>query len=534
MPQTIQAVMLDTVSIQQYIYAASNKIKEIIGASHLVQYIYCKPLQSVIDEMFPKAGETFVLDHWKDNPSALFKQRDRFDVGYIGGGNALLLFKGDDTTNAAQYAEAFIRQWTKNLLIDAPGIITAVAYYATTQNELDTNFQNVKKELDKNLAENRSQHPPQSTIPRHGITAECSRSGLSMDKWNDQVDPTEQNFVSSVTYAKLKGAKQEQDDLEQKYRKQLSGTYIFTDQIDRLGQKHGEDSHVAIVHIDGNDMSGKFNKPASLQEFRIFSRDVEAGTEKAFERLLEHIVDNYGKIMKFLGSDEDSILPIRYIMLGGDDITFVCDGKLGIYFSKLFLEFFEEEHCKRGKKLTACAGIAIVKSKYPFSRGYDMAAELCTSAKKSKKDNDDESASFLDFQISMGGILGDLGTIRSKYFQATQGKLLFRPYRVTKQDQGHKKGRNFDEILLALKPLREEWPNNKIHDLRQVLTLSESASKQFVQEMKFRDRELPKIAGGDYHETLFDKGRTPYFDLIELLEFYPDFVAVQEKGGQSV
>jgi len=530
-PECIQAVMIDTASIQQYIYA-SNKLKENIGASHLVQYIYREPLRTVIDEIYPTPGKKFDLTGWKKNPSGFFQQRASFDIGYIGGGNALLLFRADDSKSAEEHANNFIQQWTTYLLIEAPGIIIAVAHYKTTQGDLDKQFQEVKKRLNELLIANRSEHLPQTMIPRHGITAECSRSGLSMDVWNDRVSPNEQNYISSVTYAKLQGAEEEQRKLKTTYHDLLqNGRYPFSEQIDSLGQKHGEDSHVAIVHIDGNDMSKEFDGFNSLEEFRIFSRDVEDGTHKAFERLLRHIINQYTKIMDFLGSDEKSILPIRYIMLGGDDITFVCDGRLGLYFSKLFIEFFEEE--QRQHELTACAGIAIVKSKYPFSRGYDLAEELCTNAKKTRKRHGD-SVSYLDFQVSMGGISGDIETIRAKYFQAVQGELLFRPYRITGQKETNDDGRNFNEILAALKPLRDNWPNNKIQELRRVLALSESVTQQFVQEMTFRDRALPKIRGGNYHKTLFDKNtkKTPYFDLIELLEFYPNF-AVLTKGGKS-
>ncbi|WP_207680406.1 hypothetical protein [Desulfonema magnum] len=55
---------------------------------------------------------------------------------------------------------------------------------------------------------------------------------------------------------------------------------------------------------------------------------------------------------------ESAALPI---ILGGDDITFVCDGKLGICFSKLFIEAFEKQSVSFGRELTACAGIAMIR-----------------------------------------------------------------------------------------------------------------------------------------------------------------------------
>jgi hypothetical protein len=236
--------------------------------------------------------------------------------------------------------------------------------------------------------------------------------------------------------------------------------------------------------------------------------------------------------MESLGFDESStndkykyprdngkyILPIRPIVLGGDDITFVCDGKLGIYFSKLFIEAFEKKQISDKKKLTACAGVAIIKSKYPFYRGYELAEELCGSAKKKRRENKD-LYSYLDFHISMGGLAGSLAQIREKYFKVPQGNLIYSPYKFTSQDDY-----SFDLFVNNTKTLRGSFPGNKIYELRQALTLSEESTKQFVQEMEYRKRKLPEIPGQYYHQTkLFDNKKTPYFDMIELMEFYPDF-----------
>ena len=74
--------------------------------------------------------------------------------------------------------------------------------------------------------------------------------------------------------------------------------------------------------------------------------------------------------------------PIRPIIMGGDDITFVSPGKLGIYFAEIFMKEFSEKEVSDGEKLSSCAGVAITKTKYPFYRGYQLAEGLCSNAKK--------------------------------------------------------------------------------------------------------------------------------------------------------
>ncbi len=73
------------------------------------------------------------------------------------------------------------------------------------------------------------------------------------------------------------------------------------------------------------------------------------------------------------------------MVLGGDDHTVICHADLAIAYSKSFMAHFEEETAKLNFNLTACAGIAFIKSSYPFHYGYDLAEMLCARAKKDAK-----------------------------------------------------------------------------------------------------------------------------------------------------
>ena len=65
----------------------------------------------------------------------------------------------------------------------------------------------------------------------------------------------------------------------------------------------------------------------------------------------------------------------RALVFGGDDVTFVCDGRLGLSLATLYAREFAAETAKRPEcgPLTARAGIAIVKTHYPFARAYALA-----------------------------------------------------------------------------------------------------------------------------------------------------------------
>jgi len=54
------------------------------------------------------------------------------------------------------------------------------------------------------------------------------------------------------------------------------------------------------------------------------------------------------------------------------------------------------------------------------------------------------------------------------------------------------------------------------------LTLQNPAVMMFIKEMEFRGKSLPDIAGyKDAKNTGWIEQTTPYFDMLELIEFYP-------------
>lgn len=99
-------------------------------------------------------------------------------------------------------------------------------------------------------------------------------------------------------------------------------------------------------------------------------------------------------------------IPVVPVILGGDDATVITDATYALPFTEKFLTAFEEEtgkdellkhlgpESRRGKgenaggnggklggPMTAAAGIAIVRRKFPFHIAYDLAEKLIKSAK---------------------------------------------------------------------------------------------------------------------------------------------------------
>ncbi|SFV61756.1 FIG00471280: hypothetical protein [hydrothermal vent metagenome] len=124
---------------------------------------------------------------------------------------------------------------------------------------------------------------------------------------------------------------------------------------------------IAVIHIDGNGL-GKIVKDLG-EKLSAFSIELDKATKKAVK-----------------DAKKDS-MHIREVIVGGDDVTVICNANDALAFTKNFLTNFEDE-TKRIKelegikdKLTACAGIAYCNEKYPFHYAVDLAETLCGVAK---------------------------------------------------------------------------------------------------------------------------------------------------------
>ncbi len=508
-------VVLDVGSIQEYVFG-SNKIKENVGGSTLVREIFEKSL--------PEAGKTLFggkacLDKWEEEPKdvKILSQDIDMETGYIGGGNALLFFRNEDK------AKNFIREWAKSLLIHTPGLKTNIAALTISENNLGEGIKNCFNQL----VENKMRYAPQVVIPRHGITAECRFTGLSGEIWNNE----QQEWMSSVSNARFEASKR--DFFVKLFKDVLEEHFEFSTELDKLGQSTGE-SHIAIVHIDGNGIGQRFQsiceKNTGKQvviKMRNLAKSVRQATEVSMRALLQDIVDmiNQG-VMEKIGmslqkNGDKVILPIRPVILAGDDITFVCEGRLGLYCAEKFIEFINH-HASDGLPLTACAGVAIIKTKYPFYRGYQLSEELCHSAKKKAKE--DKDSSWLDFHISYGGLSGELDNIRKlKYTTPDGGNLCWRPWRISSNNC------TLDQLKRITKSLyhvdSEKWPKSKLMELREVLSRGKADSKKFIQMMKHRDLRLPPLPlyanlPTDGWQTIQGETKTPYFDAIEFGRFF--------------
>ena len=553
----VGAILLDTRSIQKYVFGC-NELKTNVGASYIVDKIFEKIMcGKVLNECSTTEFET----GWKENPeiNMLKEAAIKYEVAYIGGGNMLLLVRlaGNKPDDDLKECRNLVKKWSRQVLLYAPGLKTGAAIGA-----LDITEVGFKESLDalyKQLKENQNKILPDVDLPYTGLTKECDVSGKTADTYDYSRD--KKRMVSSEVKAKISAQKDAECELEAKLKAMYPDMkQAFADEFEKIGYVAGE-SYLSVIHIDGNNMGVKFSCCKNLQKRKELSLKVQQSVEKAFESLVKKIVSEFETYKDFLDykkltDGEIRILPIRPIIIGGDDITFVCPGRLGIEFAKYFVEeaaketiiddadlsAMEEEankdnngpRKKINKHLSCCAGVAIVPAKYPFFRAYGLAEQLCSEAKKKSRTNDD---SWLEFAILHGEMTPELQQLRDEqYVSITRKKLHFGPYQI--RDNGVKEN-SIDRLLNLAKRLDDESARktilekkaarNKVKKLREVLCGDMHGITRFlenaddIEAVLKEDTKKREVSAQDFFENASGSKEeaTIFIDAIEIIDFLP-------------
>lgn len=543
-----KALLFDTRSIQRYIYSG-NKLRTNIGASYIVDRVFFDVLiEGVLKEMFPEEKFSSDDDTWTpaNDEAKPWDKMKSCCVAYIGGGNALLLF---DETEKVSPVEV-VKNFTRKLLLERPGLKVGAAI-----GELELVDGKLKQEnidaLYKKLKENQNNIFPAVNVPYTGLTLSCEINGEAANFYGS-IGVGEKKFYSQETAVKADAADDANNNLRARFNQifalkklDVQKDFEFPFEVEKLGQTEGN-NYFAIVHVDGNNMGVKFRTCQSLSERRKLSREIRRKTEGAFAELLAKIIS-----MKTAGGFENVLdlkgkfLPIRPLIIGGDDVTFLCPANMAILFTKTLMENLDAdtpedapEHLteKISRHMDACAGIAILPTKYPFFRGYKLAEQLCDSAKKSMREqilSTEEiprGSSWLDFAILHGEQPPTLEQIRSTQYRGARGKNLhFGAYLVCGEgDSAHK----LDKLLSCTKQFLEgkkknppTMANNKIKELRGVLQRGEDDAQKFLRQLENQNQELPTVSGWEiFKKKLWHDSTTPYVDAIELMDFYVEEV----------
>lgn len=539
MSKEVGAILLDTRSIQKYVFSC-NKLKTNVGASYLVDGIFNDLMQKIV---LPSFNLKMPEISWQKSEQIEMIKDDSIEaeIVYIGGGNMLILinkFSGkEDNLNLCR---EIVKKWTLEILKKAPGLKTGAAIGMM-------DVERFKDSLDKmyvQLKQNQNTVLPQVDLPYTGLTLECNISGKTADIF-DWVD---KNWIAKEVKAKTDAYTYASKKVRHEYEDILNDKYDFVSELEKIGCKEGE-SYISVIHIDGNNMGVKFSKCKDSQERKELSLKVAQIVQNAFCELIKTIIAEYDSkayaealdMEKLIDKEGKKLLPIRPIIIGGDDITFVCPARVGIEYAKRFIEavnkqeFLSDEQHKRmseevkkednsiilSKTMSCCGGVAVVPLKYPFFRAYQLAEHLCGSAKNKSRKNDN---SLIDFAILYGEMTPDLEQLCRYQYSAPEGYLHYGPYSVQKEIQD---GSHINDLLVLKDDIRDNVPKNKIKELRDVLTKDMHTQIRFLENckeiQKIIDEECNQegIGAQAFWQKKKDENelKTRYVDAIEIIDF---------------
>ncbi len=348
--------------IQGFIFA-TNTLRDVVGASELVAQI--------CDELFDEFRGTKKNDVEYANGTSVLKAA----------GNIKFIF---DTKEACEKA---VRNFPKKVFTEAPGITLSQAVVELKDGDIDANFKQAVDELEAKLRACRNRQPTPVTLGLMGI--ERSRQTGMPVEFHEGA-----GHDDAATFKKNKCADKAKSKLVEANFGEKVDSEKLSQNINDYTKKGN--SWIAIIHIDGNGLGQIVSKIGSDRAtFSDFSITLDEACKQAALEAFQKVEFDYGLL-----EDKKKAIPIRPIVLSGDDHTLICRADLAVPYVLQFLDSFEKQTRAKDKggklnakaldaaglkNLTACAGIAFIKSSYPYYYGYNLAESLCEQAKKDAK-----------------------------------------------------------------------------------------------------------------------------------------------------
>ena len=503
--------MVETNSNQAYIFSTQRQ-RDHIGASWLISQV-------------PKWFDEFCEEH---------KKKDVFTK--VSG-------KVVATFESKEEAHEFVRWMTLKALKEAPGLDLSGAYQKIKTSEVtDADLYTLRMRVEDY---NARRVPPDARFPVNPFSIVCDESKIaaSPKKFeNDERSPLADQTLSEPIQHKRKHAQQARDHILNIIRDKLNDNIdelIFGNedeeynipkdkavslvpnlyQLERFFNANNEKTKVddeisddddvarlnwvGVIHADANNLGSIFTQPEAIIEkfddIEIFdqyasdigkflndvSNAVEEATEKAFVSAWISVYQAMCAKSKQNHKEYPSVIPLVPILLGGDDVIVISDGRYSMTFAVEYLRCFEKftaeypilrqlARAARAQKtgvknnesmgMSAAAGVAIVKTPFPFYDACRMASSLCDIAKDKTRD-----LSAVNFHIHYDASSIDIEAAQEQYATITA-----RPYIVADVVNKDKRLIGWEKVVNAAIEIRglgksDGLPRNQQAALRQVL-----------------------------------------------------------------
>lgn len=544
--------MYDVRGIQEYIFR-KNEVKEIIGASRLVNNIISDALEDAAEKM---AGKGSCIFGWKGEDAAKDHEKLRFmddpeiliQVLFIGGGNAYVLYR------TGELCEKINREMAKTIMKKTYSLQLATASVKVTEDYLED-----YKQISEKMKEIKTNMPYTSLLGTLPVVQRDAMTGFPIAYKEKEEKYSQESRLKRNCYVT-------DEDSEKEF--------------DKLITQKGDDSTMAIVHMDGNNMgrrirsimgmddSKKRNKKSkkaknrgqlderdsytiNVEKIRGISETITTSFEETYQSMqdaLNQWIQGDQTLLKKNG------IYLRKIVVAGDDITFVCNAKIALSLVEFFCKDISQKKMKSDASsemdqldkfgFSVCAGIAYVHSHFPFSTGYEVAEACCAKAKEKAKQSEHSVkiknktryiGNWVDFQICKSVHTMDLESKRQKDYQLPDGSyLLKRPYyiptlkvdRVIDKKNEQDSFEGFKAIFRFFTGDQDgrSFPRSLAKAFRNTYPSGEDSMRALVSFAKSRQWTMLEV----YPEPFSDNVAS-WYDALEMMDLYVDMINGKEE-----
>ena len=555
--------MYDVRGKQEYIFK-TNKLKEIVGGSCIIRDCFKEYLFPSAEEYMrrkakkegiplsddevcgiynyndPKKEPEYIseINKGKEFSQKAFERmmqdekcaaRYAGEVVYEGGGNFFVLYKDKET--CIEINKIFTRKLLKELYT-----LKVLCTYIELENGLVNFIEDRKKLYEKHRISEAEESVicPVNTLPFVQVDEVTS---LPLTKYNENT----RKKVSTEAEAKLA---KHLDVYNEKYGEK---------DLDKLVTRKGEESLLAVVYIDGNNMGAKVQNVLGREtSYDQCVKKLRETSEFIQKNYVEDRIKDIDQMLEEKAKKGKKKAGKRLVVFAGDEINLICNARDAYDIAKTYLKGLHQVSWKDSTEpCSACAGIAIFHSHAPYAQAYKIAEECCESGKtrmkKLEKAREKEGKSkevcYIDVHYCQKGIGMSLDDIREKEV----GGLISKPWLLDMEDEKNTTSKMPEDITImeiekVVEALQMIESRTNVKDLAVAAKLSEGAfnlemrriyAHQSDEDIKRRMKEIFVQEDREEFGQKYKKYRKMIYDIVIVYDLWFRKEEGEEKYGNN-
>ncbi|MBD5641615.1 MAG: hypothetical protein HDQ91_04270 [Desulfovibrio sp.] len=407
MPVLIRA---EVGGIQKFIFA-TGKLKEMIGGSEIVYQICHKDFyEPVLGQIGcgRKADAEMAGNDWH-----ILLQNN---AGIL----ALLL--PDE-----RLGFAFLQAYSKKVLEQFPGL---PIFGAQAPVAWDTaSYREARSIVEQRINLQRRSAPPGAGAPMLPVLRASRLDGLPAVA--EERSGESREFISLPSLCRRQPGLLKRAEERLRAYADISEKVIWTGDMEAMLPEGGK---IALIHMDGNSMGKLFSDTLEEAEqlpvaqgvaaLQTLSGAIENINREAFRFAVNALLAYIRQFDKSAVKQDALVMPLRPLVIGGDDITLVIRADLALFFVDLFVSQYERLAASKGYALSLGVGMAVMDSSWPFAKAFALVEELTRNAKKLTAAAGPIRPSSLDYLVITEEVDKNVADLRRRVYTAADGMLL--------------------------------------------------------------------------------------------------------------